>query len=53
MEKTSIKISKNEKQKLESIFLSEEEIIELEKELLLSAKEYELDKSDDELIYRA
>jgi len=32
-------------------FLTSEEIDELEKEIITSAKEYDLDKSDDELIY--
>jgi len=35
----------------EDVFLTPEEINELEKEIITSAKEYDLDKSDDELIY--
>lgn len=35
----------------DEVFLTPEEIDELEKEILISADEYELDKSDDELIY--
>ena len=35
----------------ESIFLTPEEIDELEKEIISSAEEFDLDKSDDELIY--
>ncbi len=35
----------------EELFLTPEEIEDLEKEIMISAEEYELDKSDDELIY--
>lgn len=35
----------------EDVFLTKEELKDLEEEIFISAEEYDLDKSDDELIY--